>query len=191
MGGSTSMVSVGHGAPKARRSCGGSKGYPPENFWEVKAESWHLEVFVALFSCQNQITFFLKPCVRSLKGSLCIVNTGNAQGALTKTPPRNIELPKPVICVLTYVVCLMMKEIQATAFTDSIQQATFTTTWHPVTEIWVNLGPGNGLLPDGTKPLPEPMLTDHQWSPMTFILGQFQKRCLNHQSLKSVWKLYI
>ena len=24
------------------------------------------------------------------------------------------------------------------------------------------IGSGNGLLPDGTKPLPEPMLTDHQ-----------------------------
>ena len=33
------------------------------------------------------------------------------------------------------------------------------------TEIWVNLGSDNGLLPDGTKPLPEPMLTDDQWSP--------------------------
>ena len=33
------------------------------------------------------------------------------------------------------------------------------------TEIWVNIGSGNGLLPDGTKPLPEPMLTDNQWSP--------------------------
>ena len=30
-----------------------------------------------------------------------------------------------------------------------------------VTEIWVNIGSGNGLLPDGTKPSPEPMLT---WS---------------------------
>ena len=30
-------------------------------------------------------------------------------------------------------------------------------------QIWVKLGSGNGLLPDGTKPLPEPMLTDHQW----------------------------
>ena len=49
---------------------------------------------------------------------------------------------------------------------------------------------GNDLLPDGTKPLPEPMLTDHQWSPVTLILGQFNKRCLNHQSLKSVWKLH-
>ena len=28
-----------------------------------------------------------------------------------------------------------------------------------MTEIWVNIGSGNGLLPDGTKPLPEPMLT--------------------------------
>ena len=29
-------------------------------------------------------------------------------------------------------------------------------------EIWVNIGSGNGLLPDGTKPLPEPMLTYRQ-----------------------------
>ena len=36
-----------------------------------------------------------------------------------------------------------------------------------VAEIWVNIGSGNGLLPDGTKPLPEPMLTDHQRSPVT------------------------
>ena len=52
------------------------------------------------------------------------------------------------------------------------------------TEIWVNIGSGNGLIPDGTKPLPEPMLTDEQWSPVTFnfIAGQFHKRCLNHQS---------
>ena len=27
----------------------------------------------------------------------------------------------------------------------------------------VNIGSGNGLLPDGTKPLPEPMFTNHQW----------------------------
>ena len=27
---------------------------------------------------------------------------------------------------------------------------------------WVNIGSGNGLLPDGTKPLPEPILTYHQ-----------------------------
>ena len=39
-------------------------------------------------------------------------------------------------------------------------------------------------------PLPEPMLTDHQWSPVTLILGQFRKRCLNHQSLKCIWKLH-
>ena len=52
--------------------------------------------------------------------------------------------------------------------------------------VLVNTGSGNGLLPDGTKPLPEPMLTDHQWSPVTFILGQFHKRCYNHQSLTKI-----
>ena len=30
------------------------------------------------------------------------------------------------------------------------------------TKNWVNLGSGNGMLPDGTKPLPEPMSTYHQ-----------------------------
>ena len=28
-------------------------------------------------------------------------------------------------------------------------------------KILVNIGSGNGLLPDGTKPLPEPMFTIH------------------------------
>ena len=28
-----------------------------------------------------------------------------------------------------------------------------------VAQIYVNIGSGNGLLPDGTKPLPEPVLT--------------------------------
>ena len=42
-------------------------------------------------------------------------------------------------------------------------------------EILVNNGSGNGLLPDGTKPLPDPMLTNHQWSLVTFISGQFHE----------------
>ena len=29
-------------------------------------------------------------------------------------------------------------------------------------DIWVNTDSGNGLMPNGTKPLPEPMLTGHQ-----------------------------
>ena len=33
---------------------------------------------------------------------------------------------------------------------------------HKATRNWVNIGSGNGLLPNGTKPLPEPMLTYHQ-----------------------------
>ena len=36
--------------------------------------------------------------------------------------------------------------------------------WHHMAS-WVNIGSGNGLLPDGTKPLPGPMLISHphQW----------------------------
>ena len=40
-----------------------------------------------------------------------------------------------------------------------------------VTQLWVNIDSGNGLLPDRTKPLPEPMLTssvrsseNHLWA---------------------------
>ena len=29
--------------------------------------------------------------------------------------------------------------------------------------IWVNIGPGNGVLPKDTKPLTEPMLTQDYW----------------------------
>ena len=35
------------------------------------------------------------------------------------------------------------------------------------TGIWVNIGPDNGLLPDGIKPLPEPKLTIYQQGPIT------------------------
>ena len=31
------------------------------------------------------------------------------------------------------------------------------------------IGSGNGLVPDGTKPLPGPMLTDHKWGLVAFI----------------------
>ena len=36
-------------------------------------------------------------------------------------------------------------------------------------QIWINIGSGDGLLPDGTKPLPEPMLTYHQWGDVEFM----------------------
>ena len=37
------------------------------------------------------------------------------------------------------------------------------------TENWVNIGSDNGLLPDGTNPLPEPMLIYHRYCPVTSI----------------------
>ena len=42
-----------------------------------------------------------------------------------------------------------------------------------VTQIWVNIGPGIGLLPDGTKPLPEPIWAYQQRSSVPFFWGQF------------------
>ena len=39
--------------------------------------------------------------------------------------------------------------------------------------MWLNIGSGNGLLLDSTKPLPEPVLTYHRLCPVTFIWGLF------------------
>ena len=56
-------------------------------------------------------------------------------------------------------------------------------------EILVNIGSGNGLVPNGAKPIPEPVLTYHQWGPATFIWGQFHKKYLIYQELKLAWNL--
>ena len=65
-------------------------------------------------------------------------------------------------------------------------------------EIVVNTGWGNGLLPDGTKSLPEAMLTYQQWDTLPFILGKclFEYRQVSNirptkfQNLKdSLWCL--
>ena len=65
-------------------------------------------------------------------------------------------------------------------------------------ETWVNIGLGNGLLPDGTKPLLEPVLTYHQSSPVTFILGSSSSSsnscsssCSSSSSSNSSNKLYF
>ena len=47
---------------------------------------------------------------------------------------------------------------------------------HIATEIWFNIGSGIGLLPDGTKPLPKPMLTDHQKSNDIHIMAISQEK---------------
>ena len=62
-----------------------------------------------------------------------------------------------------------LSEPKAVLFTDANTCHLASMSWlivaqwcHMVTKIWVNIGSGNGLLPDGTKPLPEPMLTYRQ-----------------------------
>ena len=40
-------------------------------------------------------------------------------------------------------------------------------------EICVNIGSGNGFLPDGTKPLPKPALTHRQWDLVSFTSENF------------------
>ena len=51
---------------------------------------------------------------------------------------------------------------------------------HEVTEICVNIGSGNGLLPDVTKPLLEVMLIYHYYGPVAFMWGQFHRKYLRY-----------
>ena len=48
---------------------------------------------------------------------------------------------------------------------------------HMPSVILVNTGSGNGLLPDNTKPLPEPILTDPRWGLVAFTWGKFHRKC--------------
>ena len=57
------------------------------------------------------------------------------------------------------------------------------------TQILVNIDPGNGLLPDGTKLLPKPVLTKHQCELMAFTRGQLHGKCWRYVSIIRVWKL--
>ena len=43
-------------------------------------------------------------------------------------------------------------------------------------EILVNIGLGNGSLPDVTEPLPEPKLTNNQLGCVAFTWGQFHRK---------------
>ena len=49
----------------------------------------------------------------------------------------------------------------------------------------------NGLLPDDTKPLPDPISTIHQWGPVVFTWGQLHRKCAGHLSFTRVRKLPI
>ena len=52
-------------------------------------------------------------------------------------------------------------------------------------KIWVNIGSGNGLLPGGTKSLPEPMLT-FQCVSVAFFWKQFHNECQTTVLLKNM-----
>ena len=52
------------------------------------------------------------------------------------------------------------------------------------TQVWVNIGSNNGLLPDGTKPLPEPMLMYDQLGHVAFTWWQYSMEMLTMSLIK-------
>ena len=57
--------------------------------------------------------------------------------------------------------------------------------------IWVNIDWGDGLLPDGTKPLPELILT-HQWILVVFTHRTFYRKCSRYTCYEfEKYEIYI
>ena len=56
--------------------------------------------------------------------------------------------------------------------------------------VQINLCSGYGLLPDDTKPLPEPMFTYYPWGPLAFSWGKCARNCFNI-ILYKVFEKYI
>ena len=54
-----------------------------------------------------------------------------------------------------------------------------------------NIGPGNCLLSDGTKPSHEPMLTNHKWLLLAFMWGKFRINVQNNYLLFEFIKNYF
>ena len=57
------------------------------------------------------------------------------------------------------------------------------------TKIWLSIDSGDGLLPDGTKPLPGPMLINYQMYFVAFTWKQFINNYSSAETLVYVWKL--
>ena len=59
-----------------------------------------------------------------------------------------------------------------------------------VTYIWIKIVSGDGLLPDGIKPLPESMLTYDQWGSVACTQEQFHGKYLRIQCVRWILKLH-
>ena len=57
------------------------------------------------------------------------------------------------------------------------------------TQIWIDIGAGNGLLSDGTMSLHEPMLIHHQYGPVELLWEQHHK-IWRYQSVQQEWKMH-
>ena len=57
---------------------------------------------------------------------------------------------------------------------------------HFVTQVWVNIGSGNGLLPTDTKPLIQTLLSHHRSSPVAFISGLYHAKIWSYQSVNRI-----
>ena len=69
-----------------------------------------------------------------------------------------------------------------------INQICIVASWcHITAKIWNNIGPGNGLLPDGTKQLTVRMLNYQKWAFGIHLRAILQKYSW-YQSVKFVWK---
>ena len=90
------------------------------------------------------------------------------------------------ICIYIYIsvydVLYARSHVELCMYRDRWHALLVNLAWwcHIATWNLFNIGSGNSLLPDGTNPLPEPMLTYHQQGFVAFTWGQSHWKCTRY-----------
>ena len=89
-----------------------------------------------------------------------------------------LAMEMPQSCIKPSICCCRV------CYIDSLTAELIVSCWHHMeSKKLVNFGSCNGLLPDGTKQLPKPVMTDNQWGLVAFTWGQSCRKCSRNLSL--------
>ena len=89
------------------------------------------------------------------------------------------------------VTCKMLAILFRPQSVDSLWSAVLVARSYGVKDLDLHWVSGSGLVLDGTKPLPEPMLTSPYWGPVAFTWEQFASVCPSYYPVWWNRKLYF
>ena len=121
---------------------------------------WWYFFLLCIISLCFQDAWWTKRCLQYILGGI----------NLQKKYEKYICVRKVKEIIYYFEICLHMKMTCCWSLRSSTH-CSLVTPYGDI--IWINTGSSNGLVPDGTKPLPEPMLTYQQWGSVVSSWQQF------------------